>query len=201
MPTQIREKHDDGVVVLFPPKLTEVDAGFREILGKKETDNFIQREYVNDYFNTILEYVRQRFGDRKVGVRTILCALEPGKKAKIASRYQPIEIATIESILERGGELEELRTLITRFDMAEEDGSPQTDMSEEYLLFATKAALESESPGKVLPAVLVYDLAKTQDGHGQFEVVFPDKEAKREALVGVYPIDIRPLQNLDNKDI
>jgi hypothetical protein len=161
-------------------------------VGEESTQKMIREKFVADYFDQIIKYVRERFGELPLGVRAVLCAAESEKMITVTSGDVDAKISTIEEVFERGGELSGLKTLITRPALGEEE----LDMSKKYLEYAAEVCLKHSPEGEVIPAVLVYDLRRSTEGNGSYEIVFENQKDKQDSLLGIYVLNISQLREL-----
>ena len=183
----------DGAVVLTPPKLMEVDSVFGSLVGEESTQKMIRKKFVADYFDQIIKYVRERFGECPLGIRAVMCSVEPEKMATVASGEVDAKISSIKEIFEHGGELRGLKTNITRLNEVEGE---DLDMSKKYLEFSVDTCLTGEMDGSLLPAILVYDLRRLAKGNGSYEIVFENQKDKQDSLLGIYVLNISQLREL-----
>lgn len=188
------------IINLPPPELTTIDPKFAKYLKKESIVKQQEETFTRQYFENILSHIAQsqtEIDPKNIGIRAVLIATE----ANITTNVNPLSgkqatIATIDEILNNGGERSESNTtLITT------PGIPLTDtdlfeeeMTKRYLLTALKTALNSQHPEKLQPAILVYDLSQASRESGSFEVKFPNTQVRKNSLKAIYPLDTHALQ-------
>jgi len=183
----------DGAFILKAPELMEVDPVFGKMLGEDVTRKIVKGKFVGDYFDLIIGYVRERFGECPLGIRAVMCSVEPEKMVTVASGEVDAKISSIKEIFERGGELGGFKTNITRLNEMEGE---DLDMSKKYLEFSMDTCLTGEMDGSLLPVILVYDLRRSTKGNGSYEIVFENQEDKQDSLLGIYVLNISQLREL-----
>lgn len=190
-----RNSEQKPMIELNPPELVQVPKEFIEILGKEIVMNQLIESFSQDYFQIIENNIKQRFPNKKIGLRAVLGS-KTENNLPVERLNRPSSVTAIKQILATGSDLRGLNTRITRPDITSKESShPETDMSKTYLRKMIEEALKFKKE-EISPLILVYDLELTKKV-SIYEVEFPDQKTMKDSLLEVYAIDIQPLIDLE----
>lgn len=190
-----RNSEQKPMIELNPPELVQVPKEFIEILGKEIVMNQLIESFSADYFQIIENNIKQRFPNKKIGLRAVL-----GSKTEdnlpVERLNRPSSVTAIKQILATGSDLRGLNTRVTRPNIiSEESNHKETDMSKTYLRKMIEEAFRFKKE-EISPLILVYDLEMTKKV-SIYEIEFPDQETMKNSLLEVYAVNIQPLIDLE----
>jgi len=190
-----RNSEQKPMIELNPPELVQVPKEFIEILGKEIVMNQLIESFSADYFQIIENNIKQRFPNKKIGLRAVL-----GSKTEdnlpVERLNRPSSVTAIKQILATGSDLRGLNTRVTRPNIiSEESNHKETDMSKTYLRKMIEEAFRFKKE-EISPLILVYDLEMTKKV-SIYEIEFPDQETMKNSLLEVYAVSIQPLIDLE----
>lgn len=190
-----RNSEQKPMIELNPPELVQVPKEFVEILGKEIVMGQLIESFSQDYFQMIENDIKQRFPNKKIGLRAVLGSkTEENLPVKRLDRLG--SITAIKQILTTGSDLRGLNTRVTRPNIvSEESNHKETDMSQTYLRKMIEEAFRFKKE-EISPLILVYDLELTKK-ISIYEVEFPDQKTIKDSLLEVYAVDIQPLIDLE----
>ncbi len=137
-----RNSEQKPMIELNPPELVQVPKEFIEILGKEIVMNQLIESFSQDYFQIIENNIKQRFPNKKIGLRAVLGS-KTENNLPVERLNRPSSVTAIKQILATGSDLRGLNTRITRPDITSKESShPETDMSKTYLRKMIEEALK-----------------------------------------------------------